>query len=442
VRSPLGWGAALAAAGLMTVSTGGCAEAVSPSRALAAAGVPAPAAHAGPRGGGPKIADAVLRPGPAGRDDAERIQKLFDSLRPFQRLVIQPGNYVVGRSLRLAVDGVKISGYGATFVATNPEDQALFVSGKGAVLAGLSFRGVGRERLTTPESAKVVLTGQDIQVLDTTVDGGASGGIFVLGGHRIVIAGNVVRNTLADGIHTTGGASDVLITGNTVGDTGDDMIAVVSYRDNKVVSRNVLATGNTLLGNAWGRGMSVVGGADVTFENNTVRGVQAAAGILVAQEDQWDTFGVDNVIVRNNRISDIENVIYPNGELPAQHAAIDVNTGGGTVTRVRIEGNVISHASYGGVRMLGNVCRFEIDGTQLSDVQGTPINLSAAACMPSLAICAKNADNGRLLAPPRECTGSGPLGVTGADVSRLPSIDEAARSPQKAPGAGTLSSAR
>jgi parallel beta-helix repeat protein len=387
--------------------------------------------------------DAVLKPGTAGTDDAQRIQAAFDALKPYQRLVIQPGNYTVGTSLRLAVDGAKVSGYGATFTATDPDDQALFISGHGEVLTGLTLRGVGDDRLSTLESAKVVVTGQGIQVLDTTIDGSASVGIFVNGGQNVVIADNTVRNTLADGIHTTGGSKNVLVSGNTVAQTGDDMISVVSYRSDKTASSNVLVTGNTLLGNRWGRGISVVGGVNLTFENNTVSGVAAAAGILVAQEDSWNTFGVDNVIVRNNTVSNIENATLPAGESPAQHAAIDLNTGNGTVTRVWVDSNRISQAAFGGVRALGNVCRFQIDGTQLSDVKGVPINMSDAACMPTLAVCSRNTNDGQPMPALPECAGTASVGVTGANVSALPVINQAERrSSQSGANASMLSSAK
>ena len=46
-----------------------------------------------------------------------------------------------------------------------------------------------------------------------------------------------------------------------------------------------------------GRGITVVGGTDVTISNNIVRDVQVSAGILVAQEDSYRTYGVSDVRV-------------------------------------------------------------------------------------------------------------------------------------------------
>ena len=74
------------------------------------------------------------------------------------------------------------------------------------------------------------MTGTGVQVLGVTIQGGASAGIFVFGGSSVAIVGNTVEATLADGIHTTYGSTNVLVRGNTVKNTGDDLIAVVSYR--------------------------------------------------------------------------------------------------------------------------------------------------------------------------------------------------------------------
>lgn len=68
----------------------------------------------------------------------------------------------------------------------------------------------------------------------------------------MAIVGNTVQATLADGIHTTHGSTNVLVRGNTVKDTGDDLIAVVSYQADGSLSANVLIDGNTVSGNYWG----------------------------------------------------------------------------------------------------------------------------------------------------------------------------------------------
>lgn len=53
-------------------------------------------------------------------------------------------------------------------------------------------------------------------------------------------------------------------------DIGDDMIVVVSYCGDGVLSCNVLIMCNLFEGNMWGCGIMVVGGVDVMILNNIV----------------------------------------------------------------------------------------------------------------------------------------------------------------------------
>lgn len=295
-------------------------------------------------------ADAIVYPAGNGSDQADALQAALDALQTGQRLVLAPGQYVVGRSLLVKNAQVVVSGYGATLVATNDADQTIEMRGRDSTLVGVTLVGTGATRLTTPGSTKVDVTGAGVQVLDVEVRGGASAGIFVFGGTDVAVVGNTVRDTLADGIHTTYGSRNVLVRDNTVQNTGDDMVAVVSYKGDGKLSSNVLIQNNTLLGNYWGRGATVVGGADVTITGNTVRNVQKAAGILVGQEDPANTYDARNVIVSNNTISDIEWPDPDNTRPPAYMAAIDVNTWSGKATSVSVTDNRISRARYAGAR--------------------------------------------------------------------------------------------
>ncbi len=161
-------------------------------------------------------ADAIVYPAGSGSDQADALQAALDALQTGQRLVLAPGQYVVGRSLLVKNAQVVVSGYGATLVATNDADQTIEMRGRDSTLVGVTLVGTGATRLTTPESTKVDVTGAGVQVLDVEVRGGASAGIFVFGGTDVAVVGNTVRDTLADGIHTTYGSRNVLVRDNTV----------------------------------------------------------------------------------------------------------------------------------------------------------------------------------------------------------------------------------
>ena len=339
---------------------------------------------------------------------------------------VMPGRYVVGRSLVVRQRHVVLSGFGATLMATVPGNQTIEMRGDGTTLVGFHLKGTGATRLDTPESTKVEVTGHDVQVLDNVIDGGASAGIFVFGGSDVAIVGNQVHSTLADGIHMTHGARNVLVHGNVVRGTGDDMIAVVSSGrrggEPQRADYRQLARRQRM-----GRGITVVGGTDVTISNNIVRDVQVSAGILVAQEDSYRTYGVSDVRVENNVVSSIQTAAGRTDPRPlTQQAAIDVSTWSGSVTRVVVIGNRVSRARFAGIRVWGNVSQYRIADNRLSAIGGMPVQVGGGGGCPS---------GGAKAAP---CTAQvaqpAPIDTVGADTSALPQVREAlrqARPPQR-----------
>lgn len=421
-------------AGTSTSSVAPAGAASGASASSANSGSPAPAAGATgaasgstlPPSTGTKpvlVADVTVSPAADGSDQADALQKAFDSLKAGQRLVIAPGRYVVGHSLAVTVPQAVISGYGATLAATNPADQTIVMSGAGSTLVGVTLAGTGATRLTTPESTKVEVTGTDVQVLGVTIQGGASAGIFVFGGSGIAIVGNTVRATLADGIHTTYGSTNVLVQNNTVTGTGDDLIAVVSYLGDGRLSSNMLIDHNSVSGNPWGRGIAVVGGQAVTISNNTVDGIEKAAGILVAQEDSWKTYGTSNVVVTGNTVTNIQNSNVNNGLQPTQQGAIELDTWTGTVSLVAVTGNRMTGSGYAGFRAYGNVCSFSATGNTFSAIAGTPVSLLMNGCAANQIVVDANAlADGSALARPAGASATGTFIVTGADASLMPPV--------------------
>ncbi|RQR33541.1 nitrous oxide reductase family maturation protein NosD [Burkholderia sp. Bp9142] len=394
-----------------------------PEGAAAASGARAPGAlHA-------NVPDAYVRPAADASDQADMLQHALDALQPGQRLVFAPGRYVVGRSLVVRQPDVVLSGYGATLIATNPDDQTIEMRGIGTTLVGFRLAGTGTTRLTTPASTKVEVTGRGVQVLDNVIDGGAGAGVFVFGGSAVAIVGNEVLSTLADGIHMTHGSHDVLVQGNVVRGTGDDMIAVVSYRSEGVLTRNVLITGNSLEGNPWGRGITVVGGADVTISNNIVRNVQVSSGILVAQEDSNGTYGASDIRIENNVIADIQTATGRTDSRPlTKQAAIEISTWSGSVARVTVIGNRVSHARFDGIRLWGNVSGVRLTDNALSGIGGMPVRVGpgkeCASGGPSRPSAAQA--KGATCAAAYRSTATG-ADAAGADSSLLPRVRDAVR---------------
>jgi parallel beta-helix repeat protein len=176
----------------------------------------------------------------------------------------------------------------------------------------------------------------------------------VLGGSNGTIADNVVTGSYADGIHLTGGSHDITVKGNQVRDVGDDLIAVVSYLDDGVVCANIMITDNDVRGQTWGRGISVVGGRDVTVQRNSIADT-SGAGVLVNSDGSYGTYGTTGVKVSQNTISNTD-------RSHIHHGGIHVEGQPGQVVQDTIvSDNTISDANYRGIVVGPNT-----DGTMVT----------------------------------------------------------------------------
>lgn len=278
-----------------------------------------------------------------GRDDTQAIDDALRSLREGDWLFFPPGRYQHARSLQVRTPNVVLWGEGATLHATNPQDMAVFVRRGGVGIYRFTLTADTDQRLSAPQHARIALypetpgsgplVGNVVRGNRVLPGGGpngansaSSGGIFVYRAHDFLVAENLVTRSLADGIHITGGSARGRVVNNTVRETGDDMIAVVSYlgstnwwaeaahqvaqayeaRRSTHLVHDVLIEGNQVSGQYWGRGITVVGGEHITIRRNTITDSPHAAGILLAREQGFVSFGVQHVLVRDNLIQRVQ----------------------------------------------------------------------------------------------------------------------------------------
>ena len=366
-------------------------------------------------------------------DDTAALQRAFDHVEPGTILEFPPGTYLYSRVLTLAHDDIVLRGGHATLQARTPEAQALVFKGDRTAALWLTLRGTGRTRLGTPDSAQMVVRGRWVQLVGNTVFAGASAGIFVFGGQDFRIVGNRVHGTLADGIHMTEGARRGIVEGNVVFGTGDDMIAVVSYRpdvisaDNRGLAGDILIENNDVSGNSWGRGITVAGGEHVAITRNRVSRVWGAAGIYVAQESSYKTYGNTNIYIGGNRVSAIQTATPPLGRRYARHGAIDINTSNeAPVQFIDVERNTIDSVGFSGIRVQGTVCHLRLADNVLTAVQrhdsGSPIGVVENSCAPAAIRCHGNTVDGHAIAPASQCVEAGvdDEGWRGAKLSAAP----------------------
>lgn len=203
---------------------------------------------------------------------------------------------------------VHIFGAGPSSVlnALDALNETIMVTGNGASVSYLSltigWSGVSRQE--TYECQRITLrdTATNWMIDHVQINGGSAAGIMSDGGAHGVITRSIVQNTLADSIHMTGGSSDISVTYNEVINSGDDGIAVVSYKNDGVLTNNITATNNHVHNNKYGRGMTVVGGTNVTYMNNYVHDVPEVSCYYIAQESSFNSYPSSNVTVQNNTV--------------------------------------------------------------------------------------------------------------------------------------------
>ncbi|KAG8154302.1 right-handed parallel beta-helix repeat-containing protein [Burkholderia catarinensis] len=164
------------------------------------------------------------------------------------------------------------------------------------------------------------------------------------------IFGNTVLNVWHDGFHVTGASADITITGNEVINGGDDAFAVIGYQTDFARPRRIIIANNRVDQTKYARGIAIVGAQDITVSGNQIYNSQCA-GIYVASESFYQTYGNDNVKITDNILdtcgisSDI--VARPNlPNAPNYYGALHLSTANGfNNSRISITNNTIKNSA-------------------------------------------------------------------------------------------------
>ncbi|GAA0316684.1 glycosyl hydrolase family 28-related protein [Kineococcus aurantiacus] len=233
-------------------------------------------------------------------DDTAALQHALDALRAGDTLALPAGRTFRHTDvLRIGVAGVRVTGPGV-LLATAESRSAVLVAADRVVLdGGLVLRaGPTTRRWDAFEQMKLRIAANGVVVRRVTVEGAAAAGVYVgTGAHDFLLEDVVVRGTRADGIHITGGAHDGVVRRPVVQRSGDDGVAVVSYQGDGVPVRRVLVDSPNVSDTTWGRGVTVVGGEDITYRDVTVRRSNAAAVYIASEGAPYFTFAPRRVTV-------------------------------------------------------------------------------------------------------------------------------------------------
>jgi hypothetical protein len=238
-------------------------------------------------------------------DDTRALQRALDGLHPGDTLVLPEGrSFVHSDVLRVRVPGVRLTG-GGSLVAVEEARSSVVVEADDVVVDGitLAMRGTSR-RWDAYEQMKLRVAGHTgVVVRRVTIEGAAAAGVYVGPGAAEFLVEDVrVQDTRADGVHVTGGSHDGVVRGVVAAGTGDDGVAVVSYLADGTPVRRVHVQDVTVRDNTWGRGISVVGGEQVTIEDALVERTSAAGLYIASEGAPYDTYAPREVVVRRVRI--------------------------------------------------------------------------------------------------------------------------------------------
>lgn len=232
----------------------------------------------------------------------------------------------------IRLDGVKLIGQGDSSVlyALDVLRSAIFVYGNGVEVRHVKLSGVKPTvRRQEWEATRITLFGATNFVIDhVSIDTAAAAGIQTAHSARHGrITNNNIKDTLSDSIHMTDKASDITVENNHIANSGDDGIAVVSYREDGGLVNQITARNNRVLNNKWGRQMSVVGGSNVLYENNYLENNQVGnACVYIAQEAPYDTLGARNVVVQRNTLKNCGGSTFGHGAVMIYSDGADTNT--------------------------------------------------------------------------------------------------------------------
>jgi hypothetical protein len=296
--------------------------------------------------------------GPVPQDATATLQAAFDHLKAGGTLTLATGTYQYSIVLHVTVSGVTINGNGATLQSINPALAALQIVANNVSLSNLNLTGrVGLLRVDHTDRVRVLFSGDGFTMSDVTISGGTSAGVYLVGASNFRLDRVSVSDTRADGIQITGGSNNGQLNNVTTARTGDDAIAIVSYLSDTGPVHDIVVNSPVVKSTNQSRGLVVVGGQRITFNNINVSNTSSSAVYIGSQGDRFDTASTKDVTVNGGTITGSNVAPFPFG-------AITVNSQnpGQSVTNLTISNVTINNPSPGQFFNIGVL----VDGNALS----------------------------------------------------------------------------
>jgi hypothetical protein len=214
------------------------------------------------------VSSGQLAKGDPPGDSTAELQAKFDQLKPGETLTLQPGTYQHSGIIYIRVPGVRINGNGASLQATNDPTSGVWIVADNVSVSNLNLTApLNGPRYNDTAQHKIVVGANGVTLSGITITGSASVGVYIAG-NNFRLDRVTIRDTRADGIQITGGASNGQVNDSTTERTGDDGFAVVSLAEQAGPCRNIVINSPVVNGTtAGGRGILVQGGENIVVRN-------------------------------------------------------------------------------------------------------------------------------------------------------------------------------
>jgi len=359
------------------------------------------------------ITDAPYNAEPAPADASAAMQAALDAAAALAQpgapvdVLVPTGTFNYATVLRVGAD-VRLRRFpedsGGTLRATNPASSAIHLAGdrSGALFLVVNFGAT--TRLSTAQASGIWIGGDnasspfvhDALVVGNDIAQSASAHVFGFAEEGAIWAFNFAHDGYADTFHHTGASRYCQVVGNrarTSASRGDDLFAFVSYQVDRDVVHHCTCIAN------WGRdgaarGVSVVGGGFIQLDHNDVDRTQWA-GVYLAQENSYQTYGVFDVSVSRNAIRHANLAGSHDGLLAyadapdENHDATSIGSVSNRIRRILVRDNTFSDTAAGvgngfGIEIRSSVDTGEVTGNVLTGntppqlvVNGTNFTTSA-----------------------------------------------------------------
>jgi hypothetical protein len=252
------------------------------------------------------VSSGQLAKGDPPVDRTAELQAKFDQLKPGETLTLEPATYQHSGIIYIRVPGVVVNGNGATLQSTNDLTSGVWIVADNVSVSNLNLTApLSGPRYYETNQHKIVVGANGVRLSNLTITGSASAGVYIAGSNFRVDR-VTVRDTRADGIDVTGGASNGEVNDSTTERTGDDGFAVVSYIQDPEPCRNIVINSPVVNGagaaNVAARGIVVSGGENIVVRNIKVSQT-SLAGVYISSVGDFHTRSTDGVEISGGSVT-------------------------------------------------------------------------------------------------------------------------------------------